>query len=643
MKVKLQKVILIIVIQALVLLTAKPQSYHTSSSRAVKAYSLGKQDYENLFLDLAEKQLKEAISLDNNFYEAYMLLGEIFNKLRRYSEAARCYQEAVRIDSLYYKPVYFTLANAEMFSGDYKHALLHFNTYLNLNSGSVKNIELSKKYIEDCKFGIKAVSNPVPFNPESLGDSVNTSDDEYWPSITADGMTLMFTRQERSNRSNYNGQEDFYISKLKDNEWTKAYNAGRPLNTTQNEGAQSISSDGSYMYFAACDRPGGMGRCDIYYSSFDGQTWSRASNLGSPVNTRFWESQPSISANGKMLFFSSNRPGGFGGMDLWYSVSLEGGKWASPKNLGATINTAGDEMSPFIHFDGKTLYFSTDGRVGLGGFDIFVSRMNDDTTWTTPKNLGYPINTYNDEMGLIIDASGQNAYFSSIRDNNKGKDIYYFTLYESARPDPVSYLKGKVYDSETMQLLKSDYELIKLKTGQVVSSGTTDTKGSFLVCIPAGINYGLNVNKPGYLFYSDNFMLEGTHSVTEPFIKKILLNPVKVGKSMQLSNVFYEFDSWEIKDESFAELDRLYRLLKDNPDIIVEVAGYTDSIGTAVYNQTLSERRAKSVVNFLTIKGITADRLKFKGYGASSPIGDNITDAGRRLNRRTEVRVIGKK
>ena len=232
-----------------------------------------------------------------------------------------------------------------------------------------------------------------------------------------------------------------------------------------------------------------------------------------------------------------------------------------------------------------------------------------------------------------------------INSDNKinGKDIYYFTLYESARPDPVSYLKGKVYDSETMQLLKSDYELIKLKTGQVVSSGTTDTKGSFLVCIPAGINYGLNVNKPGYLFYSDNFMLEGTHSVTEPFIKKILLNPVKVGKSMQLSNVFYEFDSWEIKDESFAELDRLYRLLKDNPDIIVEVAGYTDSIGTAVYNQTLSERRAKSVVNFLTIKGITADRLKFKGYGASSPIGDNITDAGRRLNRRTEVRVIGKK
>jgi outer membrane protein OmpA-like peptidoglycan-associated protein len=246
-------------------------------------------------------------------------------------------------------------------------------------------------------------------------------------------------------------------------------------------------------------------------------------------------------------------------------------------------------------------------------------------------------------LGLIIDASGQNAYFSTIRDKRKGKDIYSFSLYESVRPDPVSYFRGKVYDSETGRMLNADYELIKLKTGRIISSGVTDRDGGFLVCLPAGFNYGLNVNKPGYLFYSDNFMLEGIHSASEPFNKRILLKPIKVGEILQLSNVFYEFDSWELKKESIAELDRLYKLLTENKNMFVEIGGYTDSIGTNSYNISLSERRARSVVNYLMDKGINKERLTFKGYGSAFPIGDNITDDGRKLNRRTEVKVIDKK
>ena len=269
--------------------------------------------------------------------------------------------------------------------------------------------------------------------------------------------------------------------------------------------------------------------------------------------------------------------------------------------------------------------------------------MKDDSTWAEPQNLGYPINTYNDELGLIIDAAGQKAYFSSVRDKREGKDIFSFSLYESVRPDPVSYFKGKVYDSETGKLLKADYELIKLNTGQIVASGATDLSGSFLVCLPTGFNYGLSVNKSGYLFYSDNFMLEGIHTASEPFNKRILLKPVKVGETIQLSNVFYEFDSWELKKESVSELDRLYRLLSENANIFVEIGGYTDSIGTDSYNLTLSERRAKSVVSYLMDKGISKTRLTFKGYGAASPIGNNVTDDGRKLNRRTEVKVIGRK
>jgi hypothetical protein len=617
------------------------QNLHTTSNRALKAYNDGKQSYDFLDLKNAEKFLKEAITLDGKFYEAYMTLGEMMSKLRRFSESADYYRKAVRIDSLYFKPVFFPLANAELMSGEYEEALIHYNVYLIQPGISEKNKSVAIKSIQDCKFAVEAIKNPVPFNPVDIGSSVNTSEDEYWPSITADGQTLMFTRQEATGRSVPKTQEDFYISHFENDKWSKAFNAGFPLNSSQNEGAQTISSDGRFMYFTACDKPDGQGKCDIYYSSFDGNSWSIPINIGPPINTRAWESQPSISANGRMLFFTSNRPGGFGGMDLWYSVLSEEGKWGSPVNLGKTINTPGDEMSPFIHFDGRTLYFSSNGSIGMGGFDIFFSKMRDDTTWTEPRNLGYPINTYNDEMGLIIDASGQRAYFSSKRDDSHGKDIYSFSVYESVRPDPVSYFKGKVYEKGTGKLLIASYELVNLTTGHIVVSNTTDVTGTFLVCLPPDHNYGLNVSKDGYLFYSDNFMLEGIHSSTEPFIKRIDLSPIRVGERLMLSNVFYEFDSWKIKKESYSELNKLVWLLSVNKNITVEIGGYTDAIGSDAYNLDLSEKRARSVIEYLVGKGIVRERLSYKGFGAASPIGNNVTNDGRKLNRRTEIKIMG--
>jgi hypothetical protein len=300
-------------------------------------------------------------------------------------------------------------------------------------------------------------------------------------------------------------------------------------------------------------------------------------------------------------------------------------------------------MSPFIHFDGKTLYFASDGRPGMGGYDIYMSKMQDDSTWSEPKNLGYPINTYNDEMGLVIDVTGTTAYFSSNRDNGNGKDIFYFTLDESIRPDPVSYLKGKVSDKETGKLLKADYELINLSTNKVTVKNTTDEAGNFLVCLPSGYNYGINVSKNGYLFYSENFMLEGKHPVMEPFIKRIALSQAKVGAKMLLANVFYEVDSWELKKESMQELNNLADLIFNDKDIVVEIGGYTDATGTDEYNLSLSEKRALSVVNYLISKGISSDRLKYKGYGNAFPVGDNVTSEGRKLNRRTEAKVIARK
>jgi len=619
------------------------QNLHTSSNKALKMYNDGVSAFDFIDFNKAEINFKEAISIDSNFFEAYMMLGELFSKQSRYSEASLNYRKAVKIDSLYYKPVFFNLAYAELMSGDYFHALVHFNVYQAQEGMSQANKTTASKCIKNCEFALKSIKKPVPFKPVSVGPGINTTDDEYWPSITADGLTMMFTRQP--NVINNPGftrvvQEDFYISYYSGNVWQKAFNAGAPLNTIQNEGAQSISSDGSYMFFTACNRPGGLGNCDLYFSVFSNGKWSEPYNLGSPVNTSHWESTPSISADGRTLFFSSSRPGGFGGKDIWLTRLNENNKWTEPVNLGSEINTAGNEMSPFIHFDGKTLYFASDGLVGMGGYDLFVTRMKDDSTWTTPQNLGYPINTFNDEMGLIIESGGKKAYFSSTRDKSKGKDIFAFDLYESARPNPVSYLKGKVFDKETGKLLKADYELINLSTGKVLIKNSTDETGNFLVCLPSGYNYGINVSKPGYLFYSENFMFEGIHTVSEPYIKRIVLNQAKVGEKMQLANVFYEVDSWQLKQESMTELNNLVNLLSENKNLAMEIGGYTDSTGSLQYNMALSEKRALSVVNYLIKNGISSERLKYKGYGNQSPLGDNVTIEGRKLNRRTEAKII---
>jgi flagellar motor protein MotB len=622
--------------------TGFSQGFHTTSNKAVKFYNDGLNAYDFMDYAKAEANFREAVSIDKNFLEAYIMLGDLYSKQRKFIESAINYRKAVKIDSLFFKPVFFTLANAEMMSGDYSGALMHYKVYLAQPGMSAKNKIVAEKDLLNCEFALEAIKNPVPFNPESVGASINSPDDEYWPSITADGQTLMFTRQKtQGSKASYGQmQEDFYISILSDNVWQKTFNAGPPLNTMQNEGAQSLSSNGNYMYFTACDRQGGLGSCDIYFSSLSEGRWSEPNNVGSPVNTKSWESQPSISADGKTLFFSSNRPGGFGGKDLYYSRLTEKNLWSKPLNMGERINSTGDEMSPFIHFDGKTLYFSSDGKKGMGGFDIYLSRMNDDSTWTEPQNLGYPINTYNDELGLIIEAAGQKAYFSSIREKSNGKDIFFFNLYESARPNSVSYMKGKVYDKETGMMLKADYELINLSSGKTTVKNSTDANGNFLVCLPSGYNYGINVSKAGYLFYSESFMFEGMHTVAKPYIKRINLNPIRVGGEMQLSNVFYEVDSWELKKESVSELNILANLLAVNKNVTIEIGGYTDSTGSSDYNKTLSEKRALSVVNYLISKGIQSARLKYKGYGNSSPLGDNVTAEGRKLNRRTEAKVV---
>lgn len=637
-----QTVIIASVLFILNIFTLAGQDYHTRSNRAVRYYDLGKRDYDLLYFDRAEKNLLEAVAADSGFYEAHILLGQLYSDTQEWGKAVIHYRRAISLDSLYFIPALYSLGRAEMRTGRYLQAKSHLEAYLAQPKTTSKLRADAGKMIANCLFALSFPQSQYQAEPWSVGDSVNTDLDEYWPSVTGDGMQLIFTREVKI-ASGYgrDRQEDFYISRwTHDSYWGTARNAGAPLNTPGNEGAQSISSDGRSMYFTACDRKDGQGRCDIYYSTYDGNRWSPGVNLGPPVNTVYWESQPSISPDGKMLFFVSNRPGGMGGMDIWYSISGNGGKWSKPVNPGKTINTAGDEFSPFIYFNGRTLYFSSNGRPSFGGHDIYSTTLNPDSTWSEPQNLGPAVNTTADETGLIIESSGKRAFFSSIREKSKGKDIFYIDLPQSVQPEPVSYFKGTVIDKADSRPLKAKYELTDLTNRKILIASSTDDSGNFFVCLPSGYRYGLNVTSDGYMIFSENFDFEEGYTSDEPYRKTIGLNRVRKGEFMRMYNVFYNTDSWELLDESMPELENLLEFLTINGSVVVEIGGHTDSDGTEEHNQLLSERRANSVRDYLIKRGIKPDRIFTHGYGESSPVADNETPAGKRLNRRTEITIL---
>lgn len=622
--------------------TVTSQTFHTRSKSALKYYDQGKRDYELLYYDRAETNLKLAIREDNRFYEAHILLGQLYSDTGDWQKAVVHYQKAIEIDPLFFPAALFSLGKAELRIGSYLEAKAHLEAYLNQPKTTSRLREEAGRMVTNCLFALSFPDSMFETEPVSVGDSVNTDLDEYWPSVTGDGQQLIFTREiRRASGYGRDRQEDFYVSQWRrDGYWGTAKNAGPPLNTAGNEGAQSIASDGRSMFFAACDRNDGHGRCDIYYSTFDGTRWSPGINVGSPINTTYWESQPSISPNGKMLFFVSNRPGGMGGMDIWYSVRGSDGKWGRPVNPGKTINSAGDEFSPFIYFNSKTLYFSSNGRESFGGHDIYVTNLNRDSTWTEPRNLGPAVNTPADETGLVIESSGKRAYFSSIREKGKGKDIYYIDLPQSIQPEPVSYYKGTVIDKATGAPLTARYELTDLTNRTEVISSVTDNMGGFFVCLPSGYSYGLNVTANGYMIFSENFDFEEGYTSSEPYKKTITLNRVRKGEFMRMYNVFYDTDSWDLLEASIPELEQLLEFLQINNTVVIEVGGHTDSDGTDEHNQKLSERRAASVRSFLIKRGIEPERIFSHGYGETSPMADNITPAGKRLNRRTEITIL---
>ncbi|HHS50185.1 MAG TPA: hypothetical protein ENN07_03630 [candidate division Zixibacteria bacterium] len=463
---------------------------------------------------------------------------------------------------------------------------------------------------------------------------VNSIYSDFAPYVSADGQRLYFSSNRR------NGIEDFYVSEFQSNRWQTPTPLGAPINTDANEGSMAVSVDGNTIIFTACGRKDAYGTCDLYISERVAEGWSEPRNLGRNVNSRGWDGHPSLSADGKTLFFSSDRFGGFGGRDIWLSRKTDRG-WSRAENIGFPINNARDQASPFIHPDGVTLYFSSAGHGGLGMLDVFKSEMDSLGRWSEPLNLGPPVNTPDSDYFFSIPAKGDLIFFSSDRAGGYGGfDIYYLPLSEALRPKVVATLSGSVSDKETGLPLSAEITVERIATGEVLASPRTNPEtGEFFIVLPAGETYGISVSAEGYAFSSERYDIpveEGYQELKMDF----KLSRLVAGETFEIRNIFFDFDSDSIRSESIPELNRAVKLLEDNPSLQIEIRGHTDAIGAEEYNIDLSHRRAFNVLKYLVENGIEVRRLAAKGYGTSEPIGDNITEEGRRLNRRTEFHII---
>ena len=613
--------------------------------------------YDNAVVLINEGKYKEALPILNilvndnrNFVEAAWTLSELHGKMRNDAKRISTLQGAAKPKLPRYYQTVMRLAAAYHETCRYEDAI---KTYELVPESEMNLYRIAQREIQRCRDAIDLIAHPVPFKIKNMGPNINTKYDDYWPSITADegwfSTTVKLGKLEGQSDFGRGVHEDIFISKKVDGVWQPTKNAGNALNTMGNEGAQSFSLDSRYLFFVACDRQAGLGGCDIYYSIRMGDVWSEAINPGAPLNTKHWETYPSLSPTGDELYFASNRPGGVGKSDIWKSkvTILENGmlNFSEPVNLGPKVNSPEDELSPFIHADNHTLYYSSKGMKGLGGYDVFVTYKDSLGEWSEPKNIGYPLNTCKDEIGFVVNAYGDKAYFSSDgqEKNGQGRDIYEVSLTDTnLRPvKRMKYAKGKIVDAETLDPLQAQIDVFSIKSNETVFRSLSDKKdGSFVVCAPEGEDFGVNASKKGYLFYSDYFTPQD--SFLFDLKTGIPLEKIEIGKSVILKNIFFDFDEYTLKKESYLELDRLVFFMQQNPKVRIRLDGHTDDKGSHEYNMALSERRAKTTLDYLVSKGITKNRLEHKGYGKTVPIADNTTDEGRALNRRTEIVIIGK-
>ena len=593
------------------------------------------------------KQLNEKFP---SFGEPYLLKGSLLKAVgdNRSALAAYRYGLAKVSADASHSSEYQLLGDLALSYGEYQTALDAYKLLLKVAPKTQRNLTKSEGQLRTCEFALDAMKHPVGEAPVPLPAPMNGFKFQYFPALTADNRFLLFT-----GRPSASSGEDLYVSRQnKDGTLGEPMPISPAINSSYNEGAGSISGDGKTLVFASCDRPKAIGNCDLYISRRTGNNWSTPLNLGTNVNSTEWDSQPSLSADGRTLYFTSTRRGGQGQEDIYMTTLRPDGTWSAAQNLGTPVNTAGKDMAPFIHASGTTLYYVTDGLLGMGGLDVFRCEKNLAGTWSAPRNLGYPLNTFENEASLFITSDNQKGFCSRSRVTDEPPGGYRLArerpveLFSFTVPGPVkaretsTYTQGRVFDANTKKPLKAEVKLYDLDTDVLTQFVTSDPEyGDYTVVLNEGHHYAMYAAADKYLLKSLSFDYSSQHPFN-PTALDIYLESVRSGRSVVLNNLFFDTNKYELKPQSRTELNRLIDFLREYRDVQIEVSGYTDNVGSPETNLQLAQRRAQSVVEYLSGHGVSLTRLRSKGYGEGHPLAANDSEAHRQQNRRIELHIL---
>ncbi|HCB63194.1 MAG: hypothetical protein A2W93_11515 [Bacteroidetes bacterium GWF2_43_63] len=611
----------------------------------------------------ANRLLKEVIEEDAEFAPAYYYLGciNVFKKENNLTAAEKYFNKAIEFCPDGMHDAYFQLGKIYFGLDKYDQAEFNLKKFLDKPEEiSDDSIQLEAKGMYDwAKTAMELLSKPVSFNPKVV-PGISSRFDEYLVIISPDNENAFYTRRiEEKNMSSWASEmefkEKFFVSNRKPQPGKQLseipFDAGQamqdPFNMKLNEGGATVTIDNKELIYTICNMPEQTSQdkyinCDLYYTKFEFGGWSDIIPIDAVNTSDNWESQPSISSDGKTLYFISDRPGGIGGYDIYTSTRDENGTWSAPKNMGKIINSKGNEKSPFIHTDSQTLYFSSEGRPGMGGYDIYYVRMDDYGVWQKPMNIGYPINSKYDDVGFFVSTDGKYGYFGSnnMSDGLGGWDFYSFELYEEARPEKVLFVKGTVKNEQDDRPVEAKIEIKNLTTKEIKEIPIDQETGEYVAAIKFESDFMLTVKKPDFV-YESTYISQEDSVFSEPTNVNVDLEPVELGKAYRMKDIYYESNSADLTPESKKVLDEFTEFLIENPNIKVKIQGHTDNIGSDAFNLTLSENRAHSVYNYLVSMGLSASRLSYKGFGETKPVDTNDTEVGRAMNRRTEFLITG--
>jgi outer membrane protein OmpA-like peptidoglycan-associated protein len=599
--------------------------------------------------------MKSVISEEPEFTDAYYIVGLI--NFKRYNsnfkEAERNFLKVVELCPGYNNYIYFYLGEI-FYSNERYDSVVKYLTDFVKDVDKIKSDEdydRAMDLLNYSEFYLDVINKPVPFEPKVV-EGISTVENEYLSILSPDNQMALYTREikllpdKNSLYQTSRKMEKFMYSTMSDDgTFSEGEEMPEPFNMNENEGGATLTIDNNTLYYTVCKytKNNTYYNCDIFYSENVYGDWTKIKSVSDKINqSTTWESQPSISSDGRTLYFISDRPGGMGGYDIYKSVKNDKGEWSYPANLGPKINSTGNEKSPFIHPDGKTLYFSTDGWMGLGGFDIFYSRLDTSGNWTKPRNIGYPINSSEDEIGFFVSTDGSHGFFASNKLKGKGGwDLYSFELYKEAQPDKVLFIKGTVKSEAIAEPVKARIELKNLETKKISEIPLDTTTGNYVAIAPFNDDYVMTVKKEGYV-YETRYISRIDSTFKTPAQLDVEIEPIELNKSYQINDIYFDFNKYELTNESMAVLDQLIEFLNENSKITIQVQGHTDNIGNDADNLHLSDNRAKSVYNYLLDKGIKSSRLTYKGFGKTMPVANNETEEGRARNRRTVFVITGK-